>query len=271
LLLAAVSVVVQLKDALNTVWEVEARKKAGIWQFVRTYLVSLAGVLAIGFLLMVSLLSMALSASGKYLSPHLPEAELHTVGSITSFGVITLLFAMMFKRLPDTSVRGRDVWLGAAITAALATASLVVLLIWIYYSSQIVLMGALCDAVSIGQKVFAHHLLQPDLRKQGGSYRHINNKRPAGHENQQLQMPSGPDDPADGPNLQASPNTHHFVAKKVRNCELTSGYLRFLSSTSPVMSLASWFVPRGRFGVLVIFSRTQQRWREPKLRCHPAF
>jgi hypothetical protein len=65
---------------LNTVWEVEARKKVGIWQFVRTYLVSLAGVLALGFLLLVSLLlSTALSASGKYLFLHLPEATLHIV------------------------------------------------------------------------------------------------------------------------------------------------------------------------------------------------
>ncbi|MFZ3328445.1 MAG: YhjD/YihY/BrkB family envelope integrity protein [Methylocella sp.] len=139
-------------NALNTVWKVEARKKVGIWQFVRTYLVSLAGVLALGFLLLASLLlRTALSASGKYLSPHLPEATLHIVGSI------------MFKWLPDTSVRWRDVWLGAAITAALfeigkllisaygkqalestrgAAASLVVLLIWIYHSSQIVVMGA---------------------------------------------------------------------------------------------------------------------------------
>jgi membrane protein len=95
LLFAAVGVVVQLKDALNTVWEVEARKKGGIWQFVRTYLVSLAGVLALGFLLLVLLLlTTALAASGKCLSPHLPEAALQIVGSIASFGVITLLFAM---------------------------------------------------------------------------------------------------------------------------------------------------------------------------------
>jgi membrane protein len=149
---------------LNTVWEVEARKKGGIWQFVRTYLVSV-GVLPLGFLLLVSLLlSTALSASGKYLSSHLPEAALYIIGSIGSFGVITLLFAMMFKWLPGTSVRWRDVWLGAAITVALfeigkllisvyigkqalestygAAASLVVLLIRIYYSSQIVLVGA---------------------------------------------------------------------------------------------------------------------------------
>jgi len=72
------------------------------------------------FLLLVSLLlTTVLSASGKYLVPHLPEAALQILGSIASFGVITLLFATMFKWLPDTSVRWRDVWLGAAITAAL--------------------------------------------------------------------------------------------------------------------------------------------------------
>jgi membrane protein len=120
LLFAAVGVVVQLKDALNTVWEVEARKRGGIWQFLRAYLISLAGILALGFLLLISLLlSTAVSASGNYFSPHLPEAALHIGGSIISFGVITLLFAMMLKWLPDTSVRWRDVWPGAAITAAL--------------------------------------------------------------------------------------------------------------------------------------------------------
>jgi membrane protein len=165
LLFAAVGVVVQLKDALNTVWEVEPPKQGGLWAFLRTYVVSLAGVLAVGFLLLVSLLLTAvLSASGKYVAPYLPEAALHVVGSALSFGVITLLFAMMFKWLPDTPVDWRNVWLSAAITAALfevgklliglyigkqalestygAAASLVVLLIWIYYSSQIVLMGA---------------------------------------------------------------------------------------------------------------------------------
>jgi membrane protein len=165
LLFAAVGVVVQLKDALNTVWEVDAPKNGGIWSFVRTYIASLAGVLAVGFLLLISLLlTTLLSAGGKYLAPYLPEATLQVAGSFVSFGVITLLFAMMFKWLPDTPVNWRNVWLGAAITAALfeigklliglyigkqalestygAAASLVVLLIWIYYSSQIVLMGA---------------------------------------------------------------------------------------------------------------------------------
>jgi membrane protein len=192
LLFAAVGVVVQLKDALNTVWEVEARKRGGIWQFLRAYLISLAGILALGFLLLISLLlSTAVSASGKYFSPHLPEAALHIGGSIISFGVITLLFAMMLKWLPDTSVRWRDVWPGAAITAALfeigkllisiyigkqalestygAAASLVVLLIWIYYSSQIVLMGAEFTHVYTKYRGSAKQMpdsIQPSLQQQ---------------------------------------------------------------------------------------------------------
>src|SRR5262245_35914690 len=165
LLLAAVGVVVQLKDALNTVWEVDPPRGGGFWQFVRSYLVSLAGVLALGFLLLVSLIFTAgLAAAARYVASYLPETALQAASFIISFGCITLLFAMMFKWLPDTNVGWRDVWLGAAFTAFLfeigkfligfyigkqglestfgAASSLVVLLIWVYYSSQIVLMGA---------------------------------------------------------------------------------------------------------------------------------
>jgi membrane protein len=178
LIFAAVGVVVQLKDALNTVWEVEPAKEGGVWAFVRTYIVSLAGVLAVGFLLLISLLlTTLLSAGGKYIAPYLPEAALQVVGSLVSFGVITMLFAMMFKWLPDARVDWRNVWLGAALTAALfevgklliglyigkqslestygAAASLVVLLIWIYYSSQIVLMGA--EFTRVHAKRYAPH------------------------------------------------------------------------------------------------------------------
>jgi membrane protein len=165
LLFAAVGVVVQLKDAFNTVWEVDPKKISGAWQFARAYLVSLAAVLALGFLLMVSLLfTAALSAIGKYVSADLPEVSLQIGGSLTSFAAIAIMFAMMFKWLPDAPVAWRDVWSGAVITAALfevgklliglyigsealdssygAAASLVVVLIWVYYSSQIVLLGA---------------------------------------------------------------------------------------------------------------------------------
>jgi membrane protein len=79
LLLAALGVVVQLKDALNTVWGVE-NKKGGVWQFIRTYLVSLAGVLSLGFLLLVSLLvSTVLAAGSKSLAPYLSEVLLQGV------------------------------------------------------------------------------------------------------------------------------------------------------------------------------------------------
>jgi len=165
LVFAAIGVVVQLKDALNTVWEVEAAPGSGVWRFVRSYILSLAGVLALGFLLLTSmLLTAALAAAGKYVAAYLPEATLQVAGFVASFAVISLLFAMMFKWLPDTKVAWRDVWLGAVLTAALfevgkfliglyigkqglestygAAASIIVVLIWVYYSAQLVLMGA---------------------------------------------------------------------------------------------------------------------------------
>jgi membrane protein len=165
LLFAAIGVVVQLKDALNTVWEVGETPGHGIWHFIRSYVVSLAAVLALGFLLMVSLIVTAgLAAFGKYAAPHVQEWLLHLVTVVASIGIISLLFAMMFKWLPDAAIDWYDVWLGAVITALLfelgksaigfyigkqglestygAAASIIVLLIWVYYSSQIILMGA---------------------------------------------------------------------------------------------------------------------------------
>ncbi|HMG77398.1 MAG TPA: YihY/virulence factor BrkB family protein [Xanthobacteraceae bacterium] len=166
LLFAAVGVVAQLKEALNTVWGVEtSNNSSGLLQLIRTYVISLAGVLSLGFLLLVSLIFTAvLAAIGKFVAPYFPEAAFQITGSAVSFGFVTILFAMMFKWLPDTQVDWRDVWLGAALTAALfeigkfligfyvgkqalestygAATSLVMLLIWVYYSAQIVLFGA---------------------------------------------------------------------------------------------------------------------------------
>jgi membrane protein len=170
LLFAAVGVVVQLKDALNTVWEVEPQKKSGIWGFVRTYAISIAGVMALAFLLLVSLLiTTALSAMGHVIDNYLPETVLHIVSFGVSFAVVSALFAMMFKWLPDASIAWRDVIPGAILTAALfeigrfliglyigkqglestygAAASIVVVLIWVYYSAQLVLFGAEFAAV----------------------------------------------------------------------------------------------------------------------------
>src|ERR1039457_5109832 len=109
--------VVQLKDALNTVWEVKDPPISGVWSFIRTYALSLAGILAVRFLLLVSMLmTAALAAVGQRLGPYLPEVSLQLVGFFLSFGIISLLFAMMFKWLPDTPVAWSYVWLGAIVT-----------------------------------------------------------------------------------------------------------------------------------------------------------
>lgn len=165
MLVAAVTVVVQLKDALNLVWGTAARPAHGLWGFLRKYAVSLAGVLAMGFLLLVSLLvTAALAAMGEAFSAYFPELLFHMVSLAASLLVTTLLFAMMFKWLPDVDVAWRDVLPGALVTALLfelgrfiigvyigkqglestygAAASLVVVLIWVYYSTQLVLFGA---------------------------------------------------------------------------------------------------------------------------------
>ena len=165
LLFAAIGVVVQLKDALNTVWEVGELSRHGMWRFIRSYVASIAAVLALGFLLLMSLVvTAALAAFGKFAAPHLQEWILHFVSIMVSLSVISLLFAMMFKWLPDAEVDWYDVWLGAIVTAVLfeigkaaigfyigkqgldstygAAASIIVVLIWVYYTSQIILMGA---------------------------------------------------------------------------------------------------------------------------------
>jgi membrane protein len=165
LLFAAIGVVVQLKDALNVVWEVDELKESSLWNFARNYILSFAAVLALGFLLLVSLLvTTALAAAGKFAAPYMPEAAMHVVSTLVSFAVVTVLFAMMFKWLPDVSVDWRNVWLGAFLTSLFfeagkaaigfyigkqglestygAAASIVVVLIWVYYTSQIILMGA---------------------------------------------------------------------------------------------------------------------------------
>jgi membrane protein len=202
LVFAAVGVVVQLKDALNTVWEVKTPPGTGIWRFARTYILSLAGVLSLGFLLLISLLFTAvLSAAGKYVSPYLPEAALQIAGFLVSFAVISLLFAMMFKWLPDTPIKWHDVWLGAILTAALfevgkfliglyigkqglestygAAASIVVVLIWVYYSAQLVLMGAEFTSVYARRYGSRKHAASADHRSSEAKAADTRAARPA--------------------------------------------------------------------------------------------
>lgn len=167
LLVGASGVFGQLQDALNTVWGVEPKEGRGVLGFIKDRFLSFVAVLGTGFLLLVSLvLSTALAAVGKWFSGWLPlpEAVLQLLNFAVSFAVITGLFALIFKVLPDAQVSWRDVWVGAALTAALftigkfalglylgksnvgsaygAAGSLVLVLLWVYYSAQIMLYGA---------------------------------------------------------------------------------------------------------------------------------
>ena len=157
----------QLQDALNTIWGVKAKPGGGIWRFLRSRFLSFAMIGGVCFLLLVSLtLESVLKAFSHYVQSVLPGGIViaMTVYLIFDFGVVVLLFAMIFKFLPDAKIQWRDVWIGAVMTAILfgvgkwalgfylgsgtagsaygAASSLITLLLWVYYSSQILLFGA---------------------------------------------------------------------------------------------------------------------------------
>ena len=167
LLFGASGVFGALQDALNTIWEVTPKPGRGMMGMLRNRFVSFTMLLGVGFLLLVALvLSAGLAALGKFLGGLLPipEAVLQAMNFVISFGVITLLFALIYKILPDAEIRWSDVWTGAAVTALLftigkfvlglylgkssagsaygAAGSLIVVLLWVYYSAQILFFGA---------------------------------------------------------------------------------------------------------------------------------
>ncbi|HVR42886.1 MAG TPA: YihY/virulence factor BrkB family protein [Thermoanaerobaculia bacterium] len=167
LLIGASTASMHLKQSLNVIWELPRRKIEGVRGMVRSRILSLAIVLTIGFLLISSMaVSAIIAAVGKHLAERLRGGELlwQVCDVLLSIVVITLLFAMLFKFLPDVRIEWRDVWTGAFFTALLfvigkvalgiwigrasfgstfgAAASLLVLLVWIYYSSVILFFGA---------------------------------------------------------------------------------------------------------------------------------
>ena len=171
LLFGALGVFAELQNSLNTIWEVKPKPvkelKQSIWRFIRQRILSFSLVLTIGFVLLASLaVNAALSAFGNMLlnTAEFPVWLSQVFNLLVSFVVITLLFALMFKFLPDAEIAWRDVWLGAAVTSLLfnlgkfaigfylgrssvsstfgAAGSLVVILIWVYYSAQIFFFGA---------------------------------------------------------------------------------------------------------------------------------
>jgi membrane protein len=166
-LLLVTGAIVELQDDLNVIWKVQGPRTSGISAFLHARLLSFVVVLGIGFVLLVSLVVDAgLAAMSAYLEGRLARVGtlLQVLNTVFGFGVAVLLFAMIFKILPDVDLEWRDVWTGALVTGTLFTAgkaliglylgrsnfastygaagSIITLLGWVYYSSLILLYGA---------------------------------------------------------------------------------------------------------------------------------
>ncbi len=167
LLFGAAGVFGQLQEALDTIWNVVRPKSTGFMGMIKDHFLSMTMVFGIGFLLLVSLVVDAvISAMGSVIGAHVPGGAvlLQSVQLVVSFGLVTLLFALIFRYLPHIEVAWRDVWSGALFTAILfvlgkfglglyiakasvgsafgAAGSLIVILIWVYWSAQILFFGA---------------------------------------------------------------------------------------------------------------------------------
>ena len=167
LLLGASGVFTQLQDAMNTIWDVESDPDRGFIGAIKERFLSFTMVLAIGFVLLVSLLlSTLLTTFGDFVGQIISETEmiLLVVNFVISFGAIALLFALIFKVVPDVDITWRDVAIGSLLTAVLfklgeyalgiyfersdptsafgAAGSVILLLLWVYYSVQILFLGA---------------------------------------------------------------------------------------------------------------------------------
>jgi len=171
LIFGAMGVFNELHNSLNTIWDIPAKKISGVWASVKEVIVnrflSFTMILGIGFILLVSLvISTGITALGNWIGALLPfhEVILQIINLVISLGIITVLFALIFKVLPDAEIAWRDVWVGAFVTAVLftigktviglylgssavgttfgAAGSLVLLLLWVYYSAQILFFGA---------------------------------------------------------------------------------------------------------------------------------
>lgn len=166
LIVGATTALVELKTGLDKIWDVPPERRQGFWYFVRTRLLSVGVILALAFLLLVSLVISAGLAALESLSPgdHFFDLALEWLNQLFSFLLVAALFATLYKVLPSTRIAWRDVMVGAVVTAALfsmgkyligvylgnsglastygAAGSIVLLLVWVYYSAQIFLLGA---------------------------------------------------------------------------------------------------------------------------------
>lgn len=167
LLLGAAGVFGELRWALSRMWDVNREIQVGLWATIKQRLFSFGMVLATGFLLLVSLvISAALAALGKFFGDFLPMPEflLSAINSVVSLAGIIVLFALIYRYVPDAKIRWKDIWIGAAVTAFLFTigrsllalylgkaavgspygagGALIVVIVWVYYSAMIFLFGA---------------------------------------------------------------------------------------------------------------------------------
>ncbi|MEO6133459.1 MAG: YihY/virulence factor BrkB family protein, partial [Saprospiraceae bacterium] len=169
IIIGATGVFAQMQKSLNIIWEVKATtKKSGIWTLLRLRLFSFGMILSIGFLLLISLVVTSLiAATGDWVKLHWNSSLLwlfNILNIIVSLSIITTLFALMFKMVPDAKIKWRHVWIGAFVTALLfelgknllglyfgkatpgsgygAAGSVILILLWTSYSSMIVFFGA---------------------------------------------------------------------------------------------------------------------------------
>ena len=204
-LAGASGVFAELQDSLNTIWEVRPKPNRGIWGMIRDRFLSISMVFGIAFLLLVSMVvSSVITSAAQWIiastigsSGHLATVITVSIDIVLSTGVVTILFAAMFKILPDATIQWGDVWLGAAVTAVLfqigkyalslyigfakpgvaygLAGSLVILLVWIYYSSWILFLGAEFTQVyanKFGSKIVPAANAEPltrDMREQMGA------------------------------------------------------------------------------------------------------
>lgn len=212
ILFGASGVFGQLQTSLDRIWHVAPKPNRGIWGLVRDRVLSFGMVLGVGFLLLVSLaVSAALAALSAYATGALPSIAplLQAIGFVISFAVVTVLFAMIFRYLPDAKVAWRDVWVGAIATSLLftigrtliglylgrstvassygAAGSLIVILLWVYYSSQILFFGAEFTkvwAVRYGGRIVpdenAMRVQRVEVKEDGGGRRKVESKSTAG-------------------------------------------------------------------------------------------
>src|SRR5665647_1318317 len=169
ILIGATGVFAEFQMALNAIWEVKLDKtKSGIWQIIRVRLFSFGLIISISFLLIVSLIvSTLISAFGSWLTTHFSDSFLLILQLLNiglSFSILAVLFALMFKVLPDARVKWKHVWIGSFVTAFLfeigkfalgfyfgkanpgtgygAAGSIILIMLWVTYSTMIVFLGA---------------------------------------------------------------------------------------------------------------------------------